>query len=231
MNWQEFTALLGLATAMSFSPGPNTTLATTLAANHGLRRTLPFVCAVPLGWGALLSLCAFGLGAMLLALPALAWAIKGAGALYMVWLAGKLIGIRLPPVRPASRSPVATAAANSPASAATAPALPDRPQFSQPMVTFWQGAALQFVNIKAWMLALAIVGGWIAGRSDAGLRFAVVLQVMLVFAFVSNLCYALVGSLLQGWLDGPGNSGRRRVGFNRLMAAVLAATAVWMLLA
>jgi hypothetical protein len=25
MNWQEFTALLALATAMSFSPGPNTT--------------------------------------------------------------------------------------------------------------------------------------------------------------------------------------------------------------
>ncbi|MEO7886906.1 MAG: LysE family translocator, partial [Polaromonas sp.] len=35
MNWQEFTALLVLATAMSFSPGPNTTLSTALGANHG----------------------------------------------------------------------------------------------------------------------------------------------------------------------------------------------------
>ena len=38
MDWQEFTALIVLATAMSFSPGPNTTLSTALAAwvNVGL---------------------------------------------------------------------------------------------------------------------------------------------------------------------------------------------------
>ncbi|MDP3310040.1 MAG: LysE family transporter, partial [Polaromonas sp.] len=76
MNWQEFTALLVLATAMSFSPGPNTALSTALAANHGLRRAMPFVCAVPVGWGVLLSLCAFGLGALLLAIPLLGVAIK-----------------------------------------------------------------------------------------------------------------------------------------------------------
>ena len=63
MNWQEFTALLVLATAMSFSPGPNTTLASALGANHGLRRTMPFVCAVPVSWGVMLGLCGLGLGA------------------------------------------------------------------------------------------------------------------------------------------------------------------------
>ena len=50
MNWQEFTALLVLATAMSFSPGPNTTLSTALAANGGLPRAMRFVVAVPVGW-------------------------------------------------------------------------------------------------------------------------------------------------------------------------------------
>ena len=58
MNWQEFTALLVLATAMSFSPGPNTTLSTTLAANGGLPRAMRFVVAVPVGWILLLALCA-----------------------------------------------------------------------------------------------------------------------------------------------------------------------------
>ena len=58
MNWQEFTALLVLATAMSFSPGPNTTLSTTLAANGGLPRAMRFVVAVPVGWTLLLALCA-----------------------------------------------------------------------------------------------------------------------------------------------------------------------------
>ncbi len=201
MNWQEFTALLVLATAMSFSPGPNTTLSTALAANHGLRRAMPFVCAVPVGWGVLLSLCAFGLGALLLAVPLLGLTIKFVGVVYLLWLASKI-------ARSRQLSEVDAEKMN---------------------VGFWQGAALQFVNIKAWMLALAIVSGWIAGRSDPGLRFAVVLPVMLAYAFVSNLVYALAGSLLREWLSGPAGTGRRLVWFNYVMAAVLVATAVWML--
>ena len=201
MNWQEFIALLVLATAMSFTPGPNTTLSAALAANHGIKRALPFVCAVPLGWGALLAVCTLGLGALVLAAPLLGWAIKLAGVAYLLYLALKIARSRqLSPHEAARLS-----------------------------VTFWQGAALQFVNIKAWMLALSIVSGWIAGRADPALRFAVVLPVMVMFAFASNLSYALIGSLLRDWLAGPAGSGRRLLGFNRAMAAVLVATAIWML--
>ncbi|WP_397412079.1 LysE family translocator [Polaromonas sp.] len=201
MNWQEFTALLVLATAMSFSPGPNTTLSTALAANHGLRRAMPFVCAVPVGWGVLLSLCALGLGALLLAIPLLGLAIKLIGVFYLFWLASKIARSRQLSEADAEKMNVG----------------------------FWQGAALQFVNIKAWMLALAIVSGWIAGRSDPGLRFAVVLPVMLAYAFASNLLYALAGSLLREWLSGPTGTGRRLIWFNYGMAIVLVATAIWML--
>jgi threonine/homoserine/homoserine lactone efflux protein len=201
MNWQEFTALLVLATAMSFSPGPNTTLSTALAANYGLRRAMPFVCAVPAGWGLLLTLCAFGLGGLVLAAPLLGLVVKVVGVGYLLWLAFKLAQRRT-----------------------AGPASVDRAN-----VTFWQGAALQFVNIKAWMLALAIVSGWIAGRPDPALRFAVVLPVMLAYAFVSNLTYALVGSLLREWLAGPEGTGRRLLVFNRAMALVLVATALWMI--
>ena len=95
-------------------------------------------------------------------------------------------------------------------------------------MTFIEGVALQFVNIKAWMLALAIVSGWIAGRANPGERFAIVLPLMLVFAFASNLTYALAGALLKNWLAGPNGSGQRLVWFNRAMAAVLALTAFWM---
>ncbi|MDB5885183.1 MAG: hypothetical protein JWR74_1354 [Polaromonas sp.] len=201
MNWQEFTALLVLATAMSFTPGPNTTLSTAIGANHGLKRALPFICAVPVGWGLLLTLCAGGLGALLLAVPLLNWAVKLIGVAYLLWLAAKIARSR---------------------------------QFSEAdsarlSITFWQGAALQFVNIKAWMLALAIVSGWIAGRSDPAMRFAVVLPVMLAFAFASNLVYALAGSLLRDWLAGPDRTARRLAWFNRAMAAVLVVTAFWML--
>ncbi|MDQ1259896.1 MAG: hypothetical protein QG643_1720, partial [Pseudomonadota bacterium] len=90
MPLSEFTALLLLATAMSFTPGPNTTLSTALAANRGLPHALRFVCAVPVGWSALLLLCAGGVGALVLAVPLLRLAIKAVGIGYLLWLAWKL---------------------------------------------------------------------------------------------------------------------------------------------
>jgi threonine/homoserine/homoserine lactone efflux protein len=87
---------------------------------------------------------------------------------------------------------------------------------------------LQFVNIKAWMLALAIVSGWIAGRADTTQRLAIVVPTMLGFAFTSNFLYATMGSLLRDWLRGPEGTGLRLRLFNRCMALVLVATAVWM---
>ena len=47
-----------------------------------------------------------------------------------------------------------------------------------------------------------------------------------VFAFSSNFLYTLVGALLRGWLS----QGRRLLWFNRTLALVLLATALWMLL-
>jgi threonine/homoserine/homoserine lactone efflux protein len=201
MNSTEFWALVALATAMSFTPGPNTTLSTALGANHGLWRALPFVCAVPVGWSLLLIACALGLGALILALPALVWLLKALGVGYLLWLAFKLVRSR---------------------------ALGQA--YSELTVGFFQGIGLQFVNIKAWMLALTVVSGWVAGQGELLLRLMQVVPVMMVFALGSNLTYALVGSLLRRWLTGPDGSARRLLWFNRLMAAVLAATGVWMLL-
>lgn len=196
MNWQEFTALLVLATAMSFSPGPNTTLSTTLAANGGLPRAMRFIFAVPVGWTLLLALCAAGVGALVMAAPVLRMAVQAVGIAYLLYLAWKLAGS---------------------ASLGSAKDAPLR-------VGFWQGVALQFLNIKAWLLALTIVAGWIAGQADALHRFVIVAPVMLVYAFASNFTYALAGALLRNWLA----QGRRLLWFNRVMALVLVLTAYWM---
>ncbi len=196
MSTAEFTALMLLCTAASFSPGPNTTLSTTLAANYGLKRALGFVVAVPVGWGLLFSLCVFGVGAVVMAAPGLRFAIQAVGIAYLLWLAFKLAQ-----------------------SGTLSDADPKRLNLS-----FWQGVSLQFINIKAWMLALTVVGGWLAGRPDVLARFAVILPLMMLFGLASNLAYALVGSLLREWLA----KGARLLWFNRLMAAVLVATACWM---
>lgn len=205
MTGAEFSALLVLATATSFTPGPNTTLSTAIAANFGLRRALRFVSAVPVGWGLLFALCAGGVGSLVVAWPLLRGAILVGGVGYLLWLAWRLAGSR---------------------SLSTANA-------ERLNVSFTQGVLLQFLNIKAWMLALSIVAGWVAGRPDAAGRFVQVLPVLLAYAFFSNLTYATVGSLLRHWLAGPVvngvATGTRLLVFNRCMALALVLTAAWML--
>ena len=205
MNSSEFGALLALATATSFTPGPNTTLSTALAANFGLRRALHFVVAVPVGWALLLTMCAGGVGALVLALPLLRGSILVGGVTYLLWLAWRL-------ARTDTLS--GTSGANL-------------------HVTFARGVGLQFLNIKAWMLALSVVAGWIAGQPDAWQRYFQVLPVMVFFAFTSNFAYAWAGSALRHWLAGPlvngQPSGRRLRTFNGCMATALILTAGWML--
>ncbi|MFM7024847.1 MAG: LysE family translocator [Limnohabitans sp.] len=195
MTAAELFALLILATATSFTPGPNTTLSTALAANRGLRGALHFVLAVPVGWGLLFTLCALGIGSLVMAAPALRWAMVLGGVGYLLWLARRLW----------SSDQLS------------------QTDHSRLDVSFVQGVLLQFLNIKAWMLALSIVGGWVVGRPDATQRYFQTLPLMLFFAFSSNFTYALIGSVLRHWLA----QGTRLLVFNRLMALTLAATAFW----
>lgn len=200
MSTSEVTALFMLCTALSFTPGPNNTLSAALAANFGLKRALRFVLSVALGWGALLFVCASGLGALVVSLPPLRWAITACGVAYLFWMAWKLW-------HTCQMAQADTSHLN---------------------LTFWQGAMLQFLNIKAWMLALTVVAGWLAGRADQWQRFAVVLPLLLGFALASNLSYAFIGSLLRQWLADAAHGGRRLRWFNRGMAMILVVTATWM---
>lgn len=167
----ELWSLIAFATAMAFTPGPNTALSAALGANRGLRVALRFVVAVPIGWGLLLAACVAGLGAALEAAPAARWAVKGAGLVYMLWLAWRLAhSAELGQARGTLE------------------------------VGFWQGVLLQFVNIKAWMNALLISAGWVTVGPDWPDRLAVVLPLMMAYGLASNLTYALVGSSLRRWL-------------------------------
>jgi threonine/homoserine/homoserine lactone efflux protein len=197
MNSSELSALLVLATVSSFTPGPNTTLSTAMAANHGLKRAMRFVLAVPVGWGILFTLCATGLGGLVVAWPPLRWGIVTLGTGYLLWLASRLW----------QSGSLQQAESN------------------KLQVGFVQGVGLQFLNIKAWMLALAIVAGWVAGREDATERTLMLLPIMVAYGFVSNLTYAVAGSMLRHWLA----HGRRLLMFNRCMSVALVATALWIL--
>jgi threonine/homoserine/homoserine lactone efflux protein len=200
MSSDELFALIALATVGTFTPGPNTALSATIAANHGLRRALPFVCAVPAGWGILLILNAAGLGVMVLGFPPLRWGLLATGVLYLLWLAYKL----------ASTQRLSEAAQG-------------------PIVGFKQGVMLQFINIKAWFLALSVVSGWVIGHDDTLARLLETLPIFMFFGLTSNLTYAWIGASLRHWLLGPNDTAQRLQWFNRCMALALLGTVAWMI--
>ncbi|MBB1635450.1 LysE family translocator [Cupriavidus sp. UME77] len=168
----QFAALLSLMAVGAFTPGPNTTIAAVTGANFGLRATLPHCVGVAFGFASILALCAAGIGALVLASPALALLVHAAGVLYLLWLALKL-----------ARSTV----------------LSDK-QVLRPL-SVWQSAVLQYANIKAWMLALATAASYMAGAQSPVHRAMLVCAVFGVFGFVSNGVYGVIGATLRQWLQ------------------------------
>jgi threonine/homoserine/homoserine lactone efflux protein len=132
----------------------------------------------------------------------LRWVIQMGGVAYMLWLAWKLS-------RTEQLGQVDTA---------------------RLQVGVFQGVGLQFLNVKAWMLALTLTGGWVIHANgqpadNPNERLLQVVGVGMAFAFCSNFTYACVGSVLRNWLA----QGQRLRWFNRCMALVLFVTALWML--
>ena len=198
----EFIALIFFCAAMSFSPGPNTMLTTAIATNEGFKRTIPFALAVPVGWLLVMLACGVGIGALIAEIPAIRLAIKILGCVYLIWLALKLCKSRqLQEVNP-----------------------------NRLNMNFVKGVAIQFLNIKVWLLAITIMGSWIIyaegqPSTNPDQRLMLVCAVVMFFAFISNISYAIAGALFKTWLG----TGKRLVVFNYLLAALLIATAIWTL--
>ena len=170
MPADQLLALITLAMAGSFTPGPNNTIAAVTGANHGLRATLPHVLGVPFGFGTLLVAGNLGVAALLVAHPPLAQAIKWLGIGYLLWIAGQVAG---------------------------ATSLGER-RSARPL-SFLQSAAFQYANPKAWMLAAAAAATFMADGTGA-LRLAIVVLVFALAAATSLLLWAAAGVALRRWL-------------------------------
>lgn len=198
----EFIALLIFSAAMSFSPGPNTMLTTAIATNEGVRKTIPFALAVPVGWLLIMLSCGLGIGVIITEMPSLRLGIKLLGCAYLIWLSYKLC-------RTKQLQQLNAAKLN---------------------INFPKGVLLQFLNIKVWLLAITITGTWIIyadgqPSTNPNQRLALACAVVMFFAFTSNMTYALAGALFRTWLG----SGNRLAIFNYFLALLLFATAIWTL--
>jgi threonine/homoserine/homoserine lactone efflux protein len=131
---------LAFAVAMAGTPGPNNAMLASSGSLWGFRRTVPHMLGVAIGFPIMLIAVAAGAGGLLLHHPAALTVMRWAGAAYLLYLAWRI----------ATTQPRA-APADQPAESVTdrAGAAKDHP------LRFWQAALFQWVNPKAWLVALS----------------------------------------------------------------------------
>ena len=190
--------LVGFALASSITPGPNNLMLSASGIAFGLRRSLPHLVGVAVGFALLLAACGFGVGAIAAAMPVVAPVLKVAGSAYLLYLAWTLRSAFAP-------------------RAATRPARPLR---------FVEAALFQFVNPKAWIMAVTATSVFVPTIEP---RWIGIGWVTGVFVLVNLPCIGLwmgLGVALRHALEVE-----RWRDYFRLMIAVLmlhAVLAIWM---
>lgn len=192
MTHDLFMAASLFALVSSITPGPNNTMILASGVNFGLRRSLRHLAGICLGFGFMLVMVGLGLHQVLETYPAMLATLRWVGATYLVWLAYQL--------------------------ATAAPPNPDAASTARPM-GFWAAAAFQWVNPKAWVMAMTAMSTYLPGN-------AVALQVLLLsvlFMAINLPCvaaWATFGNAMRAHLQHP----RRLRLFNLSMAVALLAS-------
>ena len=188
MTYELVLGLALFALASSITPGPNNLMLMASGANFGFRRTIPHMLGVGLGFTIMVLLVGVGLVQVFNAVPVSYQVLKVVSVVYLLYLAWKI----------GTAAPVAGQidAAGTP-------------------FTFVQAALFQWVNPKAWTMALTAVSVYSPSQSVVAMAF-----VAAVFGAVNLPCISLwttLGQQLQRILTSPA---RLRV-FNITMAMLL----------
>ncbi len=190
MTYDILLALIAFAFVSSITPGPNNLMLMASGANFGFRRTIPHMLGIGLGFTFMVLLVGVGLLQVFNRYPVSYTVLKVASVGYLLYLAWKIAH-----AAPAEKG----------ADAGT------------PM-SFLQAAAFQWVNPKAWAMALTATTAYAPGQT-----LNVIVIVALVFGAVnlpSVSTWTVLGQQMARFLTNP----RRLLLFNWTMAALLVAS-------
>lgn len=197
MQTEMFPALVALAVATLFTPGPNNAMLAASGATHGYRRTLPHLLGVSLGFPVMLLGVGLALGGLFQTSALLREGLRWGGAAILLWLAWK----------------IAVSAGTGSNSTALRP------------FTFAQAAGFQWINPKAWTMAIAATSQFISDAAPV-LTAAVTAGTFLALGLVSSSTWTLAGQAMTRWLT----TATRRRAFNLAMATLIVASTLQMLL-
>lgn len=191
-----FFALVGAIT-----PGPVNIIATSTGASFGFHRALPHVTGASIGYGLVVLLSGLGVGQILQTQAWIAIWLQYAGALFLLYLALKI---------------------------ASAPVNQNKDQDSLDTIgqppSLWQGALCQWLNPKAWLVAVSGISLFVATGQNSSWRLTAFCLISLIVCFVSVGLWAALGLGIRRYLSTPSY----QLFFNRAMGGLLAITVLMM---
>lgn len=183
-----YWAVLLFAFSTTITPGPNNIMIMTSSLNYGVYRSVPHYLGICLGFPLMVAAIGFGLGVIFMQHPMIHQVIKYVGVGYLLWLAWKI-----------------------------ANADPQTTSDQQKPLSFFQAALFQWVNVKAWVMAIGAVAAYTAIGSDIAMSVAFIVLAFTLSSFSCVGIWLLFGAILQRVLKRQ----KQVVFFNRVMALLL----------
>jgi threonine/homoserine/homoserine lactone efflux protein len=188
-------ALIGFAFVTSVTPGPNNMMLLASGVNHGFRKSIPHMLGISIGFGGMIVAVGLGIGQIFTRYPQTYLALKVISIIYLLWLAWKI----------ANSSPLSSEGAE---------------VVGRPM-SFLGACAFQWVNPKAWTMALGAISAYTVA-ADYTKSLLIVGLIFTVINLPTVSLWTLFGTVLRRWLTDPT---KVRI-FNITMAVLLIASLV-----
>ena len=178
MTTELLAALAVFALVSSITPGPNNLMLMTSGINFGLARTIPHMLGVSLGLTLMIALIGLGVMKIIEAIPGSTLIITAASGLYLLYMAWRI------------------------ATTDTSPAENGVLVAKSKPLTFVQAALFQWINPKAWTMALTAISAY-APKSQGWVGVVVVAGVFGVVNLPSTATWAVMGAKLRNFLSDP----------------------------
>lgn len=194
---EYYLSLITFTFVGGITPGPNNMMLLASGLNHGIRKSMPHYLGICIGFPIMVAVVGFGLGTLFKEYPSIYIYIKVSGIAYLLYLAWKIGN-----------------AGNLSASS----------KIRQPL-TFIQAALFQWLNPKAWVIAVGALAAFTM-PDDVAQSVAMIIFVYFVMGFICMAIWLKLGEGLQQFL----RRGRRIHYFNLVMALLLALSVIPMAL-
>ena len=172
----EYAAIIVFAITTCVTPGPNNAMIMTSGLNYGIRRSMPHYGGICLGFPLMVVAVGLGIARLFEQYPPLHVILKLGGAAYLSYLAWKI---------------------------ASAPVSEINETRGKPF-SFLQAAAFQWVNPKAWVLAVGATVTYTVISDTYVSQVLVIALIFLVFGAPCIMLWLWFGASLKTILQKPG---------------------------